>query len=68
MASYSVLSVIENLNSGNFIESHYDSEHFEYVATFKHSHIDIPNYCYIAHYHIYDGEEDKKVCRIEVVG
>lgn len=67
MAPYGTLSVIENMNSENFIKISYDSERFEYVAYFRHSNIKLPDYCYTAHHRIYDGEEDKKVCRIEII-
>lgn len=66
MSSIETLLVIESMNSGNFIESHYDSENHEFVAYFRNANINIPDYCYRAHGRIYDGEEDRKVCRVEV--
>ena len=66
MASYDTLSIVQNMNPDNFIESRYDSENREYIAYFNNADIKLPEHCYIAHCRIYDGMEDKKICRIEV--
>ncbi len=68
MASYDTLPIIANMNPGNFIDKHYDSDNREFVVRFRHSDIKLPAYCYTAHWCIYDAEEDVKVCRFEVNG
>ncbi len=66
MASYETLSIIQNMNPDNFIDIRYDSENREYIAYFKNADIKLPDRCYTAHCRIYDGIEDKKVCKIEL--
>ena len=68
MASYDIISILKKLNPENFLNNSYDSEKREFVVYFKHRNIKLPDSCYIAHHHIYDDDEDIKVCRIEIQG